>query len=349
MSINAISSQSLYGAGFSSVQLGQKNLVDLQTEVSTGRLANVGESLGANIDQAFNARAQLIELDGFQQSTNLVSGRLQATQTALGSMATDVNTMISNLQTASNNSTAQTTAVTVGSGLLSSFQDYLNTSYDGVYIFGGINSSQPPVGTQLTSPASTGLVAVQTAFQSYFGFSTSDPKVANITSQQLTTFLNGPFQSVFSGASWSNFSSASSANLQDRISAGQVVTSSANANDPSFQSLAKGYLMVSALGGTGLSQGAFQTLASAASSALSAGGSGITQIQANLGAVQQQCTAAQQVNTTASNLLQAQVNKLEGTDPYQIVTQLNSLTNQLEASYSTTNRIQKLSILNYLT
>ena len=349
MSINTISSQSLYNAGFSSVQLGQRRLVDIQNEVSTGRLANVGEALGANVDQALNARSQLIELNGFQQSTSLVSGRLQAAQTVLGSMATDANTMISNLQTASNNSSAQATAVEVGTGFLSSFQDYLNTSYNGVYIFGGINSSQPPVGTQFTSPTSTGISAVQSAFQSYFGFSTSDPKVANITSQQLTSFLGGPFDSLFSGASWSTFSAASSVNLHDRISSGQVVTSSTNANDSSFQSLAKGYIMVSALGGAKLQQGAFQTLAATANSALSAGAAGITQIQSSLGAVQQQCTMAQNVNTTASGMLQQQVNRLEATDPYQIVNDLNSLTNQLEASYSTTNRIQKLSILNYIT
>ncbi|WP_457832173.1 hypothetical protein, partial [Staphylococcus aureus] len=89
----------------------------------------------------------------------------------------------------------------------------------------------------------------------------------------------------------------------DRISSGQVVTSSTNANDSSFQSLAKGYIMVSALGGAKLQQGAFQTLAATANSALSAGAAGITQIQSSLGAVQQQCTMAQNVNTTASGML----------------------------------------------
>jgi flagellar hook-associated protein 3 FlgL len=49
-----------------------------------------------------------------------------------------------------------------------------------------------------------------------------------------------------------------------------------------------------------------------------------------------------------SSLLESAIARTEGVDPYEAVMRLNTLTNQLEASYSVTSRISKLSLVNYI-
>jgi flagellar hook-associated protein 3 FlgL len=348
MLVNSISSQSLQEAPRATIERARRDLVDAQLEVSTGRHADIGITLGSGIRDVLNARGQITELDGIVQSSTLVSGRLEASQSALAAIVKDADTFTGYIVAARSNRVGQQTATSQAEGFFQTFRSLGNTSQNGVYVFGGQNSDAAPFADYYATPVSAARSAVQSAFQSFFGFASTDPAVSSITPTQMSDFVSGPLKTAFSDPSWSAFSAASSVNLSDRISPHEIVESSTNGNIQAFRDIAKAYVMMSDLGAGKLNQGAFEALADAATLSLSSGVEKVGVAQSNLGFVQERVGAARDVNTAVIGLLQKQVNAAEGVDPYEAATNLNAITTQLEASYSITAKIQKLSILNYL-
>jgi len=75
---------------------------------------------------------------------------------------------------------------------------------------------------------------------------------------------------------------------------------------------------------------------------------GITNLQSSLGISQSQITNANSQMQTQATLMTNTVSQIAGVDPSQAATNLSSLTTQLETAYSLTDRISKLSLVNYL-
>jgi flagellar hook-associated protein 3 FlgL len=102
---------------------------------------------------------QIQQDDSFTQSSDFVTGQLQVTDSALGSVVSELTQAIT-LATSANNGTLNTSDVTsIGdqiSGILDEVQSLANTSYQGQYIFGGGQTATAPFSTSTaTSPAVT--------------------------------------------------------------------------------------------------------------------------------------------------------------------------------------------------
>jgi flagellar hook-associated protein 3 FlgL len=98
--------------------------------------------------------------DSFTQSSNLVTGRLQVADSALGSVVSELTQAIS-LATSANNGTMNASDVksiaNQISGILAEVQSLANTSYQGQYIFAGGQTGAAPFSTSgVSSPAVTG-------------------------------------------------------------------------------------------------------------------------------------------------------------------------------------------------
>jgi flagellar hook-associated protein 3 FlgL len=198
-------------------------------------------------------------------------------------------------------------------------------------------------------PASAAKLAFDAAFQAEFGFPQSSPLAANITSAQMQAFIGGAFTGQFSPASWgANWSQASDTYRTIRTDQGQVSEIPLNANLQPIRDLAAA-ITLALDGGTGnLSQGTFQTLVDKATALSAQSESGIGEAQALLGNVQFEVKAARQRIESRNNILQKEIIALEGVDPYEAATRVNTITNQLEASYALTARISRLSLLDYI-
>lgn len=97
--------------------------------------------------------------DSFTQSANLVTGRLQVADSALGSVVTQLNQAIA-LATNANNGTMNASDVqSIGmqiAGILSGVESLANSSYQGQYIFAGGQTGIVPFSTSsASSPAVT--------------------------------------------------------------------------------------------------------------------------------------------------------------------------------------------------
>jgi flagellar hook-associated protein 3 FlgL len=75
----------------------QSQLTDAQKEVSTGRYADVGQTLGANTAQTVSLRQEQTRLQAMMDSNGLVSTRLDSTQAALNSIGQDAQSFLDQL------------------------------------------------------------------------------------------------------------------------------------------------------------------------------------------------------------------------------------------------------------
>ena len=131
----------------------------LTEELSSGvRVNSVGEdpiAAGQNV-MLLN---QIRQDDSFTQSANLVTGRLQVADSALGSVVSQLTKAIS-LATGANNGTRSANDVQAAAQEIAGIRDEVmtlaNTSYQGQYIFAGTNTAVAPFSTSTsTSPATT--------------------------------------------------------------------------------------------------------------------------------------------------------------------------------------------------
>jgi flagellar hook-associated protein 3 FlgL len=348
MTVNSVSSATLSGILSGSVTRMQVQMTVLEVENSTGRLADIGLSLGSGSGALIALHQQMADLDALTQSNAMVSTQLDASIQALGNLQQVSSSALAQAVNASSiqpGTTGATALKQVALGALDSFTSMANAEAGGTYAFGGQNTGQPPMASYATSAQAS----VQAAFLTTFGFTVSSPQVNTITATQMTSFLTGSFAALFTGASWSaDWSSATAAPMTNRISTSQTVTTSITANDPAFQSTAKGLTMLAEFGGLNLNSGAYAALVSGAQSTLNLGNNQMIEANAAVGTMQNTVKQAISAISLQKNVLTTQINANETVDSYQVATEVNALSNQLQVAYSLTAQLHKLSLVNFL-
>ena len=137
----------------------QANQQQLTQQLSSGvGITSLGQNpVGAG--QNVLLLNQIQRDDSFTKSSNLVTGRLQVADTALGSVVAELTSAVS-LATSANNGTMNAANVKVVgnqiAGILSEVQSLANSNYQGQYIFAGGKTSTAPFSTSTSStPAVT--------------------------------------------------------------------------------------------------------------------------------------------------------------------------------------------------
>ncbi len=326
----------------------QAQLVDAQKEVTTGRYADVGATLGGRTGQAVSLRQEQTRLQAMIDSNGPVATRLEATQSALKAIGQDAQSFLNQLAAAPNAS-IQNLLQGEAKSVLSALTGTLNTQMNGAYLFAGINADVKPIAEYNQVPPAANQQAVANAFSAAFGFSQSDPQVAGISAGNMQTFLDTSFANLFADPAWkSTWSSASDQNVRSRISTSELIDTSVNVNDQAMRKLVSAYTMVSDLGTANLSQAAFQKVVDKATQLTADAIQGLTTMQANLGNAQQRVTDANSRMSIQSDIITTHLSALEGVDPYEASTRLSALMTQVETAYAVTGRIQKLTLLDYL-
>ncbi len=344
-----ISSASITDETRRSIARLQSQLVDAQQELSTGTHADLGVTLGATTGVSVSMRQDLDQLQAIKNSNDLVLNRLTASQSALETISTGTQNFLSALITAQTAGTSSETLIQAATTGMQTMQDQLNSSLDGQYLFAGINSDVHPMDDFFASPPSAGQQAVTNAFVAKFGISPNDPAAANISPTDMQSFLDNEFANLFSNSNWSStWSAASDKPVSSRISRSEVVNSSATANDPAFRNVAEAFTMIAGLGFGALNTGTQQVIISKARDLTANAKGGLTLVQSSLGVTQQRITDANDQIDTQVNFLSKSIDNLEQVDPASVSTQLSQISTALQAAYSLTNKLNSLSILNYL-
>jgi flagellar hook-associated protein 3 FlgL len=136
--------------------------------------------------------------------------------------------------------------------------------------------------------------------------------------------------------------------MQARIDRTQMVAAGTSANVEPFRKLAAAYAAASSLGEGMLSGSAFEAVVDKALALAGGAILGLGAEQSQLGLVQGQIAAATERLGLRLASVESLVRDAEAVDPYEAATRVNALMTQLEASYTITGRIGRLSLLNFL-
>ncbi|HVX37854.1 MAG TPA: flagellar hook-associated family protein [Hyphomicrobium sp.] len=344
-----ISTASLSSETKASIARIQQRLVDAQTELATGRHADVGLTLGAQTGVAVSLRQDIAQIQSIKDTNSIVLTRMQGSQAALNTLATTSQTFLNALTPAQSDNTISGTILQQAQAAMQSLQDQLNSSLDGQYLFAGINSDVKPLDDFFGNPPPASAQAVQAAFTAKFGMSPDDPNVSSISASDMQDFLNNEFADLFSDANWSaNWSGASDKPVNSRISRTETANTSVTANDNTFRQLTEAFTMVAGLGFQNLNNATQKVVMQQATQIVSNGIGGLTKVQSFLGVTQQRVSDANDQIDTQVDFLNKSIDGLESVDSAEVTTQISDLSTALEAAYAVTNRLSNLSIMDFL-
>jgi len=327
----------------------QSELSRASTELSTGRHADVGLTLGVRSAESVGLYLERGEIDSMTQSNAQTRSFVDRTQMSLAQLTTDASAFLKELVVGQSDDSGGQTVQSQAKLALSAFISSMNASDGQRYLFAGVNSAVQPLADYETSPKT----AVNSAFATKFGLSATDPQndpaVSQIAASDMEAFLDNEFADLFADPAWGTaWSSASSTNLTSRISSTERVTISANANAPAMRNLAMALTMVAELGTANLSDSAREVVLKKATGLAGGSITSFTGMATSLGVSQIRLDVADEAMRKTLDVVNSRVNALEGVDPAEAKTRMDTLSTQLEMSYATTAKIMQLSILNYV-
>lgn len=344
-----ISTLALNEASLRPLARAQKQLVDAQTELGTGRRADLVLALGGSIEGLVAARGIVADSSALRQSNVQVSNRLEAAQSSLDVLARSSQDFFSTLVSAGSGSWKPDVVDRAAKSSMALLAEQLGTTVQGAHVFSGTNVGEAPLADYFGNPTPPARTAVQNAFSSYFGFPAGDPAASNITVAQITDFLSNQLEPQFNDANWkANWSQASDELLTDRITSSSEIQTGVSANDVQFRKLAKAFVMMGDLGIASMSAEVRDVVVRTASATVSEAIGGIADVQSKLGLDQAMTSQASERLSTREALVNAQIEHLEGVDPAEVSTRISTLMTRIEASYSLTARLHRLSLIDVL-
>ncbi|MDE2579180.1 MAG: flagellar hook-associated family protein [Hyphomicrobiales bacterium] len=327
----------------------QRDLATVGAELSSGRLDNIGRTLGGGVGAAFDFRAAAANANAYAQNCQNAGDSLSAAQAAMGSITSVAQSLQQSLTQGMSGSSAPSALQTQAQQALSLIAGQLNASYAGAAIFGGANTGRAPVADYTQASGASARAATAAAFSAAFGVAQGAAGSSSITGAAMQSFLTGPFAALFSGSSWNaNWSSADNGGVNVATGDGQTTNVALSANNTAFRDIMQAAAMVADTGISTLNADARSAVLQQASTLLGSGLGALAQLQSAVGSTQAQLSTQYTAQTTNANFLKAQTGKLENADPAQLSSSLALLTTQLELSYSLTNRISKLSLVNFI-
>ena len=347
MSANYISTLMLSSALRSSITNNESSLSKASKEATTGRFADVGLQLGTATGSDVALRADMDFVSQIVDTNELVSGRLDVTQNRITQLGSTAQEFLKNLIAARDADSGARMILPSASANLQDLVASLNVSYNGSYLFGGINTQNAPVANY--AAGSTSKNAVDADFLATFGFSQSSASASSITPAQMQSFLDTSFDAEFASPAWNtNWSSATDQTMTSRISTTEVADTSVSANQPGFRKLAEAYTMLSDLGNTSLSQDTFRTVVDKAITLVSGATNDLAVLGGSVGSVQQRVSSATDKLNIQHDILNQQIVSMEKVDPAEAAVRVNTLQNQIDTALALTARLQKISLINYL-
>jgi flagellar hook-associated protein 3 FlgL len=327
----------------------QVKLAEGQKEATTGRLADVGLSLGYLTQRTVSLRQDLDRLNTFKDTNTVASSRLELTQTTLEGVGEAAQEFLQTLVAARASRSSDNVAVMDAKQKLTSFTAAMNTTVNGAHIFAGVNTDVKPIADYYGEPTSAGRQAMADAFVNEFGVAQSQSGVENITGAEMTTFLEGAFNDLFDTANWTaTWSSASDQNITSRINSNERIETSTNANEAAFRAIASAYTMISDIGLEELNDEAYQAVLDKAIAVVGQAVGDLTQVRAGLGTSEERIAAANERIEIQVSLMTEHITSLEGVDAYEATANVNALLTQIETAYALTARLQNLSLINHI-
>ena len=345
--MTSISNAALTAAPRQFTAQAQAALARAQTELSSGRLADIGLGLGGTTGRYVSLAAQGSRLQAIKDSNATASTKLTATTTALDALRATATSFMASLTSAPTSGTVPGTLLAAAGADLDNLTATLNTSVGGDSIFAGIDSAVAPLKPYTSD--STAKAAVDASFTSAFGTTQDSASASSIDGTAMQAYLDGPFADLFSASGYSaTWSSASDQVTTAQISSTETVDTSVSANAAPFRQLAQAYAMVKEFGGANFGSAAGKAVIASATALVSNAIAGLTSTEAVVGESQSAVSDADDRMSSQIDYLTSQSQALVAVDPSELSIRIDGLKTQIQASYEITSELQQLSLVDYL-
>ena len=334
----------LQASRYSTLQ-SQSRLEKAHVEATTGRHSDIGLALGGQTGSSLHMRLELsaaeISMTGLKQA----AAKADITQTSLTALNSLADRFRSTLVAARNGENGRSIATTAAASSMNAMQDVLSASYDGQFLFSGLNVEAPPLKPYQEGPR----IAIAAAFEAEFGFPPDDAAATSLTKAEISSFIEDSLDDLFYGSGWeAEWSNATSATPSFRLSPNQNLGLSASTNAEFSRKMAQSLSIVDVLGESKISTGAFEAAVDAALAKVSETQIAIGREQARIGVGQAALKDAEPLLIEKKNSLTSSIQALESVDSYEVATRVTLLMTQLESSYALTARIGRMSLLTYI-
>jgi flagellar hook-associated protein 3 FlgL len=353
----SISSLSFNAATRATIMRVQSDLRDASSELSSGRLVDVGNTLGRLTGEAVQYHSQESTIQKMLDSNKLVTSRLELMDDTLDSLRTQSETVsgaLTTLMSDVNNAVAVSAVKDTAKASLEAMIGSLNVNVTGQYLFAGAQTDQTPLDDASAEVAAN--------FKDYLAalppIAGVPVTAATVTASQLEQYFSKDgvliagkthrFDAAFEDPNWGDWSNASDTPVVSRISKNETIESSLTTNEQAFRKITAAYSLLGSVGMEGMNEAARREVANAALTRLNAGKDGLIQLQAQVGTRINRVTLADTALNTQKDLVKAAIERLEGVDPTEASLRVTTLETQLQASYTVTGRLKNLSLLNYL-
>ncbi len=282
----------------------------LEQELTTGLNSTTYAGIAPQAAQLVNLDALQSQQQGYINTIGTVNQQLSSMSLATSTMATMVEQFASQLQTNAFNTTGSTIQ-TQAQALLAQVGDYLNTQGGEGYLFSGSDTTQAPFdASALPNPG------------------------------DLTTPVNGaPPAGYYQGND-----DVASAQVDQNLNVQYGIT----ADNPAFEQVVR--VLNFLANSPPLDQNNATDVANVdtAEQMLTSAGTSLQQLTSNIGMNQSELNNELQMHQQAQTLAQSNISNITQANPATVITQLDTLQTQIEASYQTVNMLQNLSLANYL-
>lgn len=356
--IGRVSTMQISRFGQGAVQRTSSRLERAGIEVSTGRRADVYRDLGprATSDLVLRAREDLVQTH--ITSNKILENKLQAMLDSVNVVRESASSVLGAVLANLRQPMTSVDALRMEArSAIETVVAAMNTVFGGESLFAGTASGATALTAWNEVNPATGL-SPEMVLHSIV----SVPPGSVAEAQSTIGDLDAIFSSSYSDDPSKNFEATfyngtpqfdglgnAEPRVQAQIEPGRPLEYGVQANDAAFRDIIKGLAMIASVDVRQISDpGAYATWMEAAAKALSDGSERALNVSAEIGFNQQIVSDALDRLEAISMVQQNQIAAYENVDPYEAATRLNSLKTQLEASYSVSAELARLTILNYL-
>ncbi len=342
-------------SSFSQARASRKQILKLQasftaaqSELSTGRVSDVVRSLGHKVGNLASLETRLGVIDTVISSNGNLKGRLESVELAVGGIQKAASDFRTNLVGARGGVIPHGDMAGHAKGFLETVKLFGNTTYAGRHVLSGSNGDQPAIGNFL-GVGSDARAALSESFTNTFGVSPRDAASGAIPEAAMKAWLDTEFPKLFEADNWASmWATASGSPVEARIGEREIATLPAAVSDPALRKVVMASVLMLEFGEGRLGGGAFSQVLATAESSLDEGIQGLIGFEAENGSLMSRLDSASEALNLQKAIYSTEVSDIAEVDPAEVSLRIETLRARLEASYATTARLSKLSLVNYI-
>lgn len=319
-----------------------------QSELSTGRVADVVNSLGSKVGNLAALESRVKVIDSVVATNSLLKGRLESVDLAVGGIqqaATDFRTL---LVGAAGGEAPLSRLADRARSFLETLTSFGNTAYGGRHVLSGSDGDRPAI-RDFLSAGSDARTAVASSFAAAFNMAPGDPATATIPAADMKSWVDTEFPKLFDATNWETLWAGSSGPaVEARIGEREVATIPSAVADPALRKVVMASVLMLEFGDRAVGSAPFSQALASASSLMDEGIQGMIGFQAANGSLMSRIDSSIEAMNLQKQIYTNEVSQLVEVDAAEVSLRLETLRSQLEASYSITARLSRLSLVNYI-